>query len=126
MSPISVYKSIFILSRVNYIMVYEKWTLGGVNMEKSLSANIHALRVQNGLNQATLAAKLNVTKQCVSNWENDNVQPSIEMLQKLADIFGVSTDVLLGRAPDSVLDVSGLSVDAVAHLRLLIRDLKKT
>ena len=95
-------------------------------MEKSLSANIHALRLQNGLNQAALAAKLNVTKQCVSNWENDNVQPSIEMLLKLADVFNVSTDVLLGRAPDSTLDVSGLSADAVAHLRLLVRDLKKS
>ncbi len=95
-------------------------------MEKSLSTNIHALRIQNGLNQAALAATLNVTKQCVSNWENDNVQPSIEMLVKLADIFGVSTDVLLGRAPDDVLDVSGLSADAVAHLRLLVRDLKKS
>jgi len=62
-----------------------------------------------GLNQVEFARKMNVTKQCVSNWENDNVQPSIEMLTKLADFFKVSTDFLLGRSESKAIDVSELS-----------------
>jgi len=59
----------------------------------------------------------------VSNWENDNIQPSIEMLMKLAAFFSVSTDYLLGLESDQYLDVSGLPESVVAHLRLLIEDL---
>jgi len=71
-----------------------------------------------GLNQVEFARKMNVTKQCVSNWENDNVQPSIEMLTKLADFFKVSTDFLLGRSESKAIDVSELSDEQIAHIRL--------
>ena len=40
---------------------------------------------------------MGVSKQCVSNWENDNIMPSIEMLVKIADFFNVTTDHVLGR-----------------------------
>ena len=39
-------------------------------------------------------------KQSVSNWENDNIMPSVETLKKAADFFHVSTDYLLGRTDD--------------------------
>lgn len=78
-----------------------------------------------GLNQVEFAKKLNVTKQCVSNWENDNVLPSIEMLLKLADFFKVSTDYLLGRSETKTIDVTELSDEQIAHLRLIINDLGK-
>ena len=39
------------------------------------------------LTQDALAEKLHVTRQAISNWENDNVIPSIEMLCKIADLF---------------------------------------
>ena len=63
----------------------------------SLNENIKRLRLQYGMNQVEFAQKMGVSKQCVSNWENDNVLPSIEMLVKLADYFGVTVDYLLGR-----------------------------
>ena len=56
-------------------------------MKKALNENIKELRIQRGLNQVEFAQKMNVTKQCVSNWENDNVLPSIEMLLKMADFL---------------------------------------
>ena len=64
-----------------------------------------------------------VSKQCVSNWENDNVQPSIDMLVKLADYFRVTTDYLLCRDEKDALDLSGLSDRERAHLKLLVLDL---
>ena len=55
------------------------------------------MRVQQGYTQVSLAKKLSVSKQAVSNWENGNIQPSIDMLLRIADLFSVTTDYLLGR-----------------------------
>ena len=68
---------------------------------------------------------MNVSKQCVSNWENDNVLPSIEMLMRLADFFGVTTDYLLGRTAKNTIETDGLTEEQTTHLQLLINDLKK-
>ena len=91
-----------------------------------LNRNIRDLRTLHGLSQVELANILNVSKQCVSNWENDNVLPSIDMLIKLADYFRVSTDMLLGRADDDTIRIAGLSPEAKAHICMLINDLCKT
>ena len=61
-----------------------------------LNERVKQLRVARGINQVEFAKALGVSKQCVSNWENDNVMPSVEMLCKIADYFLVSTDYLLG------------------------------
>ena len=75
--------------------------------------------------QVELANKLGVSKQCVSNWENDNVLPSIEMLVKLAKLFNVSTDYLLDLDNKKYIDVSSLDIEEIAHINLLIQDLNK-
>lgn len=91
----------------------------------SLNENIKNLRLSSGKSQVQMAQDLGVTKQCVSNWENDNVLPSIEMLIKLADYFSITTDGLLGIAPKSVLNVDGLSEEEQGHLRNVVNDIKK-
>lgn len=45
-----------------------------------LSQRIRELRLALNISQVKLAEILGVTKQSVSNWENDNIQPSIEIL----------------------------------------------
>lgn len=92
-------------------------------MVYKLNENIKRLRTSRGLNQVGFAKMLGVTKQCVSNWENDNVLPSIEMLVKIADAFCVTTDYLLGRSDSEVIDVSGLSEEQRGHISLLVNDL---
>ena len=52
---------------------------------------IKYLRQSRSLSQVQLADKLGVKKQSISNWENDNIRPSVEMLEKIADFFDVST-----------------------------------
>ena len=76
------------------------------------------------MSQVELAERLGVTKQSVSNWENDNIQPSIEMLKKLSVVFSASADYLLGLENSDYLDVSGLSPEVVGHLRQLVEDLR--
>lgn len=89
-----------------------------------LGENIKSLRSALGWSQVDLAKKLNITKQTVSNWENENIQPSIEMLVRLSKVFGVTTDHLLGLETNKQINVNGLSESAVAHLLLLIDDLR--
>ena len=66
-------------------------------MEATLGKRIAAHRKQLGLTQDQLAEKLGLTAQAVSKWENDLSCPDIAILPKLADIFGTTTDTLLGR-----------------------------
>jgi transcriptional regulator with XRE-family HTH domain len=89
-----------------------------------LSRRIQELRAPLGWSQVELAKRLQISKQTVSNWENDNIQPSVDMLMRLSRLFGVSTDYLLGLEDTPRLDVSGLSPAAVGHLELLIEDLR--
>ena len=91
-------------------------------MNFTLDENIKRLRMKFGLNQVEFAKKLGVTKQCVSNWENDNVVPSVDMLVKIADFFKVSTDSLLGRDVAGYIDASKLSEEQRAHICLIIND----
>lgn len=87
-----------------------------------LGQRICELRAHLGWSQVELSRRLHVSKQTVSNWENDNIQPSIEMLVRLSKIFGVTTDYLLGLEDVPRLNVEGLPQNVVAHLALLIED----
>ena len=89
-----------------------------------LHEQIRCLRTARGMTQVEFAHRLGVSKQSVSNWESNNIQPSIELLEKIADLFGVTTDYLLGREDLQVLDVSGLTAQQVAHLQMLVEDLR--
>lgn len=66
-------------------------------MEQTLGKRIMTNRKRLGLTQDQLAEQLGVTAQAVSKWENDQSCPDISILPKLAEIFGISTDALLGR-----------------------------
>ncbi len=89
----------------------------------ALNERIKSLRVARGMSQVMFAKTIGVSKQCVSNWENDNVLPSVEMLVKIADVFGVTTDHLLGRDSSAVIDVSGLTETERGHIALIVKDL---
>lgn len=90
-----------------------------------LNKRIKELRLSHGLNQVELARELSVTKQTVSNWENNNIQPSVDMLIKISEYFSVSTDYMLGKSDRITINVDGLSIEEVSHLEQLVKDLKR-
>ena len=47
-----------------------------------LGEQIKQLRLARNMSQVALANQLGVTKQSISNWENDNILPSLDMLKK--------------------------------------------
>ncbi len=65
----------------------------------SLGGNISALRKAKGMTQEEFAEKLGVTPQAVSKWENGVSCPDIMLLPRIAEIFGVSIDELMGKEP---------------------------
>lgn len=89
-----------------------------------LNERIREIRMAKKMSQVELANILGVTKQSVSNWENDNIQPSIEMLIKLAKALSVSSDYLLGIDERRYLDITGLSESEAQHIQFLIDDIK--
>ncbi len=89
-----------------------------------LGERIRQLRTARNISQVTLARHLSVTKQSVSNWENDNIQPSIDMLVQIAQYFSVSTDYLLGLDDHRYLEIKGLSDETVSHIQQIIDDIR--
>ena len=85
---------------------------------------LRAARLLRGMSQVELARELGVTKQSVSNWENDNILPSIEMLCRIASCLSVSADYLVGLDDRKTIDVSDLDDRTVAHFQLLIDDIR--
>ena len=66
-------------------------------MKNKFSFNIKNLRLQKGLKQQELAQKLSITQRKVSYWENGKVEPDLDMLWEIADLFEISIDELIGR-----------------------------
>ena len=85
---------------------------------------IKLLRTANKLSQVELADKLGVKKQTISNWENDNILPSIEMLIKICKFFNVSSDYMLGIDNKTYIEISGLSVEVISHIQQIINDIR--
>lgn len=59
------------------------------NEQKTVGKRIAALRKAQGMTQAELSDKLNVTYQAVSKWERDESLPDLERLREIAHIFNV-------------------------------------
>ncbi|WDV47384.1 helix-turn-helix transcriptional regulator [Clostridiaceae bacterium M8S5] len=55
------------------------------------------LRKEKGIEAQHIAKLLNVSKSTYSYYENNKSEPNYETLKKIADIFNVSIDYLLGR-----------------------------
>ncbi len=83
------------------------------------------LRVSLGMNQVQFGKRLNITKQSVSNWENGNIQPSVDMLTKIAVEFSVSSDYLLGLDDKRTLDATGLNDRQISNIQMLIDDIRR-
>ncbi len=62
------------------------------------SQNLRSLREAAAWTQSELAQKLQTTQRKISYWESGSIQPDIENLWKIADLFGLSVDELIGRS----------------------------
>lgn len=71
---------------------------------------IKNLRETRGISQQRLASELNVTQAMVSKYELGVSEPDVNMIKRIAEYFGVSSDYLLELSDDkTAISVSGLS-----------------
>ena len=87
-----------------------------------IGRNIKKLRIQKGLSQEGLGEQLSVTRQTVSNYETGRSLPDIEMLERLAEVFGTDIEtVIYGPRPnpqrrDNIRTLTMLAFAAAAYL----------
>ncbi len=58
--------------------------------------NLKTLRTQAGLSQQKLADIIGTSQQSINKYENQNIEPDIDTLIKLSDIFNTSVDYIIG------------------------------
>jgi transcriptional regulator with XRE-family HTH domain len=68
----------------------------------TISNNILVFRQQMGLTQESLAQFLGVKREMISYYENGTREPSVEMLLKLADLFGCELEDLIEDNPEAL------------------------
>ncbi|MDD3919500.1 helix-turn-helix domain-containing protein [Sphingobacterium sp. Mn56C] len=95
----------------------------------NIGERITQLRKQQNLSQDELAKKAGVSRTIIGNYERNTNTPSIEVLIKLAKVFNVSVDFLIGEGELAALDkdllkriedIEKLDEDTKKHLFFLI------
>lgn len=71
--------------------------------------NLRNLRIKNNLKQQDVAKYLNKTKSGYGYYETERTEPDIKTLCKLADLYHVSLDELVGRDHNNYIDKGLLS-----------------
>ena len=69
------------------------------NAKDKIAENLRSLRARANISQAELAAKLGISQQTYSKYENRSSNPDSEMIVKLSAFYGVSSDSILGIEP---------------------------
>ena len=85
-------------------------------MTIELGNRLASLRKEKGYSQEELAEKLGVSRQAVSKWENGEASPDTANLIALAELYDISLDELVGKAPagsSKTEEVEGEVVDSV-------------
>ncbi|MCH5324130.1 MAG: helix-turn-helix transcriptional regulator [Eubacterium sp.] len=86
--------------------------------------NLQFLRKMKGMTQEELAAKLNVSRQTISKWENDSAYPETETLIGLCALFSCSLDQMLREDMNSLdeaySEISTVTVEPMRYIRYAV------
>lgn len=96
-------------------------------MITGLAKKLKEKRLEYHMSRKIASENIGISASTLADYENGYSEPSLKILMKLASLYKCSTDYLLGiekKAPERVLDVTGLSDDAVKALQQ-VADLMK-
>ena len=82
-----------------------------------MNTKLKEIRTKQGFTQQQVADHIGCSAVVYSRYENGSRQPSIEMLLRLATLFGVSVDYLLGRQDMEGATLSDYEIDLIAAAR---------
>ncbi len=83
---------------------------------------LRELRLSKQMTQAQVAKRLNLSKTTISGYENNIKTPSIDVLVRLANLYGVTSDYILGMEKKKVLVIDGLTDSEERILKALIQE----
>ena len=66
-------------------------------MREILAERLKACRKEKGLTQMQVAVYCDITEKAYQNYELMTCEPKLEILIRIADLYGVSLDYLVGR-----------------------------
>lgn len=89
------------------------------------STRLKELRLSKGLRQEQVAKLIGVNKSAISTYESGNRQPSYDILVRLANLYRVSTDYLLGQTNIRSVDLSGLTEQEAALICGIVETMSK-
>lgn len=90
-----------------------------------LGVRLRELRKKQGLTQIQVAERLGVSKAVVSSYEVASRFPSYDILIKIATLYGVTTDYLLGLDNRHLIDVSSLTPIQLAAVEAVLKSYKE-
>jgi len=76
----------------------------------NIGSKITELRKTKGWSQAELAGEINVSRVIIGRYERNEAVPSIDIAKKMADIFGISLDYLVGEGKNAKFDKKTLQI----------------
>ena len=85
----------------------------------SIGENIKKIRKDKGLQQKQVALELNVDQSNYNKIENGKREPSIDLLNKLANLFGVSVDDILNPDKDLPKEITIEDKTTLEKVRLI-------
>lgn len=91
----------------------------------NMGEKLRSLRTEKKLTQKQVADRIGLAISAVSSYESGSRYPSYDALIKLARIFHVSTDYLLGITDKRNIDVTGLSDDEIEVVSQLVEMLRR-
>jgi transcriptional regulator with XRE-family HTH domain len=71
------------------------------NFSKMIASNLKMLREKQNWSQQDLSDKMHIARPTISKWERGESEPSASQLAQLADLFNVSTEVIIGNTKKS-------------------------
>ena len=89
-----------------------------------LGNRLKNLRQKHNLTQVQVAERLGISKAVVSSYEVASRYPSYDVLVKLAVMYGVTTDYLLGLDNRKMIDVTALTPTQISAIEAIIASYK--
>lgn len=90
-------------------------------MQGISAIRIKDLRLKSSLTQKQLGIQLGVSQQVVSRWEREKLIPSLDMITKMSEFFGVTMDYISGRSnsPNFMYNLAESEAELVNHFRAM-------
>ena len=101
------------------VYIYGRMRAKGEVRDMNIGSMLKNARIRSGLTQERVAEELLVSRQTISNWENEKTYPDIMSVIKLSDLYEISLDELL-KGDEKMMKHLNESTDVVKSNRNLM------